>query len=226
MAMALRAGCDGLVQASLVPERGAQVVERLGVVRPEGECTLEAGDGLVQSPLVPKRCAQVVVCLWVVRPEGECPLVAGDGLVQPSLFPKRNAQIVVCLRVVRIENQGLAVGGHCLIQQPLLRKYDAQAGMVRSYAAVGLDRGTDQVKGRIMVSRLVGNDPEQVQAVCMAGIGRQNLPAAAFSFAQAPGLMMVNSVGEQPLKRRPRSLHHGTAELLFQPALFAIHAPP
>ena len=100
---------------------------------------------------------------------------------------------MVCLQVVWIELEGGAVGGGGLVQPSFSRERDAQTGMVRRRSGVDRDRLGDQVSGHVMASRLVGDDPEQVQAVGMAGVDRENLPIQAFRVAQPPCLMMSNA---------------------------------
>ncbi len=53
-----------------------------------------------------------------------------------------------------------------------------------------------------MASDLIGNHAEQVQAVGVAGIGRQNLPVQPFGLVQAPGLMVGQAIGEVLLNAR------------------------
>ena len=111
---------DRFVQLSLVLQRNAQVVVRLGIVRLQFQCPAEAGDRFVQLPLVLEGNAQVVVCLGIVRLQFQCPAAAGDRFVQLSLVLQGKAQVVVCLGIVRLQFQCPAVAGDRFVQLPLV----------------------------------------------------------------------------------------------------------
>ena len=74
-----------------------------------------------------------------------------------------------------------------------------------------------------MASPLGSNHPEQVQAVGMAAIGRENLAVKSFGIVQAPGLMVLQGGGEHSLNGRCGALQPGPSLTLVRPTLLAIH---
>src|SRR5262249_17089925 len=99
---------EGLCEASLVPQRVAQVAVCLGIARVEVEGLPVSGDGLVQLALPEQRVAAVVDA------HGFLPLEA-DALRGRKFVLLRQdvAEAGVGLGVIFLEAEGLSVGGFC-----------------------------------------------------------------------------------------------------------------
>ena len=159
----------------------------------------------------------------IVRPEADGPAETGRRLVRLPLVGQHVTETVMGLREIRPENESPAIAGGRFVQPPQFLEHDAQIGMVSGLRGVERDRPTDQVDGQIRASHLIGDHPEQVQAVSIAGVDRQNLPVKPFGFMQASCLMMVQGGGQYRLNARRRRRPHRPPMLRLRPALFAVH---
>ncbi len=66
--------------------------------------------------------------------------------------------------------------------------------MVERYPIVDRNGVADQIDGQIAPTRLVGDHPEEMQAVSMAGVGRKHMPVEAFGVVQASSLVILNGI--------------------------------
>ena len=157
----------------------------------------------------------------IVRPERDRRPVAGKGFIQPPGFGQRIAKAVVCFVLLRPEADGSPVACYCFNVTSQLLECDPQIGMERCFRRIDRDCPADQVDGQIGASRLVRNDPEQVQRIGVAAVAGQNFAVQLLGFSQAARLMPLHGIGQVlPHQQWGRPL---TSLLRFGAALCAIH---
>ena len=80
------------------------------------------------------------------------------------------SRIVTRLHWFLVESQCALIRCHSLVQSALCLKDGTLVGMVGTLFFVNRNRTADGLGGDLMPSALIGDRPEQIQAVCMAGI--------------------------------------------------------
>ncbi len=184
------------LQRARVLQRGAQVVARIRITRPKGNGAPIAGGRLVQLPLVHKQIAQVIIGFGKIR-------LHGDGLAQPTQRlvylvqrMQRGGQVTVSLGVARPQDDRSAIAGDGLVQPAQRLQRITPVGVIQGDRGVDPDRLADQVNGQLGPPGLKRDDTQQVQAVGVAGVHRQDLTVQTFGVGQVPGLVMLNGGGE------------------------------
>ena len=84
-------------------EDGAEVVERLGVVRPQLQGPTVASLGLGRTPAAPEDHAEVVMGQGMIRLQFHGSPVTGLGIGAAPEFLEQHAEVVMGLRGVRLE---------------------------------------------------------------------------------------------------------------------------
>src|ERR1700733_10671940 len=95
--------------------------------------------------------------------------------------------------------------------------------MVESDVAVDRDRLADQAGGYVVAAPLVRHHAEKMQAVGMAGGGRENQPVEPLGLVQVSRLVMAQGFGNHPLGDGPWSPHSRRGLSVFGPTLFTVH---
>ena len=91
--------------------------------------------------------------------------------------------------------------------------------VVACVSALELDGPADQLDSSIVLSHLIGDEPEQVQAAGVVGVCAKNLPAELLGIGQSSRLMVPKSLGKYGVERRSCSK---LPLLFFRSALLAI----
>ena len=116
---------------------------------------------------------------------------AGDSLIDPPLLLQHIGQVVVRIGKVRFEPDRSAVAGNRVIEPALRGQGVAEVGVIQRDRGFHRDRLADPLSGQTVMSALVGDHTEQMEAIGVAGLNRENLKVETFGFAQAPGLMAL-----------------------------------
>jgi len=101
----------------------------------------------------------------------------------------------VGLGQVRLEQQRALVRRAGLREFALGLENVSEVGMVGRGIAIGGDGLAYQAGGSLMISVLVGDHSQQVQAVCVVRVQCQYLPIDALRFVQPAGLVMAQGLG-------------------------------
>jgi hypothetical protein len=131
-----------------------------------------------------------------------------------ALALKDKSKVVVRQGVIRPEREGTFVLC-CRVGEPAEILEDiAKIIVIESNVITERDRLADQVDRCRMAASLKGDEPEEMQAVGVPCIDRQDLPAKLFGLDQPSRLMAAKSFGQQDLQGRGRQRRRSSARLI------------
>jgi len=173
-------------------QRTAQIVVRVGEVRPQGESSFEAGDGLFVPVELHQRDAETVMSLRVAGLHRDRFPVARfrfGGTVQRI---ERAAQIPVRDGVARLERKCLAITCNCLAVPTGAQERVAKVEMHGGGSGGNL-RGLENQLHRFFVPSLLrASDAEQMQRVGVARFRGEHLPIQRFGLDQRARLVALH----------------------------------
>ena len=164
-------------------------------------------DGVVQPALAFQHGRQVIVRHRESGPQGDRLAKPVGRIAWPAQRGQRAAQVVVGLRRARIEGERLSQHRRRFSPSPLRPQHVAEIGMKRRLFRLQRDGFPDQSLSHIGLADLMRQDPHQMPAVGVLGVGGEHVAIMGLGLAQTTGLMQPHRLAErrrQRQRQRPR----------------------
>src|SRR4051812_15761741 len=105
------------------------------------------------------------------------------------------------LSIFRLELDGTLIACHRLVELALLVQYQTKIVVIKDDIMAAVDRPHDQICGQFEATPLVGDQPQQMQGIRVAGIEREYAMVQTLCFCQTPSLMMGKSLAQNRANR-------------------------
>jgi hypothetical protein len=168
-----------------------QIVVSRVKARVQIDGALIVGKGLIGFASRPENVAQIINCLEIIGINGKCAPETLRSLGMFALQIQRDAQIVERFSVVLPEDKRAPVSRNGLIQPVLVFQNIAKAVVIKGNIALRRDGFPDQFGGGLMPADLMRQYANQMQAVGVVWIEREDLPVKPLRLRQPSGLMVL-----------------------------------
>ena len=132
--------------------------------------------------------------LGIVRLDADRLAIGDDRLVETAPVAQRSAEVRIGLGIVRLDADRLATCGDCRVEPALVSQRNAEVGEIKWILSILFYSPTDQFDGNVVASRLLRNDSEQVQGICMLRLGRQHVPITSLGLGQSSRLVVFDAI--------------------------------
>ena len=140
--------------------------------------------------------AQIVVGFRQTRFQRNRLAITGNRLLRFSRPHQHHTQIVMDVRKIGLQCQRASATGHSLIQPALRTERQTQMGMIGGNPGILCDRLAKILPGLGMMSLLVSDNPQPVQAVGMPWLRGQDAPVKLLGFRETTIPVALDGSGE------------------------------
>ena len=195
-------------------ERDAAVIERLGIIRPNGQRAVVACERLFRPPQQPQYVAAVVERFGVIGPAPQNRRIAGKRLVETAEILEKDGAIVMRVGVIRIGPKRRLIARKSL--GGAFQVFEYIAAVDQRFGVIGTDRQRKVVarQGRDAGPAAILDKAEQAQRIEVTRLLFQRQAAHPLGIA-----MTMRVVSGDRFEKNRRRARHGLGGHRVAPAV-------